>query len=93
MIRYRGERDCRLCYEECEAAGYQAIRMERIELKIGVAPGMALSQDQIDEMSHIEAPVVDGEKCVGCGLCEYRCHTALVRQQKVLGKRAVRVVP
>ncbi len=43
-------------------------------------------------MSHIEAPFVVREACVGCGLCEYRCHAALVKQEKLLDRSAVRIL-
>ena len=44
-------------------------------------------------MSHIDAPVVDPTKCVGCGLCEYRCGAVYAKSQKLLERSAVTVVP
>ena len=86
-LPHRGERDCQLCYDECEAAGYHAIEMRAIKLKVGEVPVGVLSEEQIEEMGRISAPFVDGGKCVGCGLCEYRCHSAGVGQQKLLAER------
>ncbi|MGE5610081.1 MAG: 4Fe-4S binding protein [Bacillota bacterium] len=88
-LPHRGERDCQLCYQECEAAGYHAIQMRTIQLKVGEVPAGVASQLELEEMARIEAPFVDAAKCVGCGLCEYRCHTALVKQQTLLPKRAI----
>ena len=44
-------------------------------------------------MSRIEAPFVERAACVGCGLCEYRCHLAYVKQEGVLAEAAVTVLP
>lgn len=88
-LPHRGERDCQLCYDECEAAGYHAIQMRSIQLPIGQVPEGALSQIELEDMARINAPFVDATLCIGCGLCEYRCHAALVNQQKLLPKSAV----
>jgi Fe-S-cluster-containing hydrogenase component 2 len=37
-------------------------------------------------------PVVVAEKCVGCGLCQTRCHKINVLAEKLLNETAVRVV-
>jgi NAD-dependent dihydropyrimidine dehydrogenase PreA subunit len=90
-LPHRGERDCQLCYQECEAAGYHAIQMRTIQLPVGEVPAGAVSQMELEEMARIEAPFVDAAACVGCGLCEYRCHTAMVKQQALLTRRAIEV--
>lgn len=92
-LPHRGERDCQLCYEECEAAGYHAIEMREIRLAIGPIPEGVLSDEEMERASRIKAPFILRDKCVGCGLCEYRCHVALVKQESVLPERAVVVVP
>ncbi|MCX8037232.1 MAG: 4Fe-4S binding protein [Candidatus Sumerlaeia bacterium] len=92
-LPHRGERDCQLCYDECKAAGYHAIEMREITIDTGKIPAGIFSEEELDRMSRIRAPFVDREKCVGCGLCEYRCHTALVKQQKILPERAVVTLP
>jgi NAD-dependent dihydropyrimidine dehydrogenase PreA subunit len=88
-LPHRGERDCQLCYDECEAAGYHAIAMREIKLKVGDVPAGALSPGDMEEMARIKAPFVLSAACVGCGLCEYRCHAAAHRQQKLLPRRAI----
>jgi ferredoxin len=35
---------------------------------------------------------VNAAACVGCGICQYRCHTLYVVQQQILAHSAVRVV-
>lgn len=92
-LAHAGKRDCRLCFEECEAAGYRAIQMRRIKLKLGDIPQGVFSEEQIEAMGSIEAPFVNAEACTGCGLCEYRCHAAYAKQAQVLSKSAVRVIP
>ena len=88
-LPHRGERDCRLCYDECEAAGYHAIEMGEIRLQVGKIPEGVFSPDQEEQMGRITAPIVNAEVCVGCGLCEYRCHTALVKQRRLLPRAAI----
>lgn len=92
-LPHRGERDCRLCYDECEAAGYHAIEMREIRLEVGQAPPGVVSETDLEEMSRIRAPFVVAERCNGCGLCEYRCHAALVKQRGLLPKSAVVIRP
>ncbi|MFI5381550.1 MAG: 4Fe-4S binding protein [Tepidisphaerales bacterium] len=91
-LPHRGERDCRLCYDECAAAGYHAIEMRKIALKTGDIPEGAVSDDEREEMSRINAPFIRADLCTGCGLCEYRCNGALVRQRPILPRRAVVVI-
>jgi ferredoxin len=85
----RGERDCQLCFDECEAAGYHAVEMRFIKLAVGEVPPGAVGPGELEEMARIKAPFVLAEACVGCGLCEYRCHAAVHRQQKLLPRRAI----
>jgi len=77
-LPYSGERDCRLCFEECRSAGYNAIQMRQIELNVGDIPPEAMPGSGFDsfearmEMGRIDVPFIDRDACVGCGLCEYR---------------------
>lgn len=57
-IAYKGMR-CEVCYRECPLID------EAITLNIQPKPG--------DEIHAIFAPVINKEKCVGCGICEQRC--------------------
>jgi ferredoxin len=45
----------------------------------------------IDEMSTIQAPYVDAEKCTWCGICTYRCHTRFVVQEERLKEAAITI--
>ena len=92
-LPHRGERDCQLCFEECRAAGYDAIEMRPIRLDVRDVPEGMLSAAELEEASRILAPFVKPEACVGCGLCEYRCGTAWAKQRRVLDKSAIAVVP
>ena len=92
-LAHRGERDCRLCYDECEAAGYRAIEMREIRLEVADVPPGVVSEADLEEMGRIRAPFVAADRCVGCGLCEYRCHAAMVRQRGLLPNSAVVIRP
>jgi ferredoxin len=90
-LPHRGELDCRLCYEECTAAGYHAIEMRPVRLAAGPVPEGTFSPEEIEQMSQILAPFVKADACVGCGLCEYRCHSVRVSRQRRLRRSAVLV--
>ena len=93
-VAHAGEEECRLCYDECTAAGYDAIRIETrtIDLTDKVEQGI-LSFEELEMMGTLQVPVVDLDRCVGCGLCEYRCHSALVKNREVLTQAAIQVFP
>jgi len=92
-LAHTGRQDCRLCYEECAAAGYDAIEMRTIRLELGDIPEGTFSEMELEEMSRIDAPFVRADACVGCGLCEYRCHARFVRGDKLLRRSAIVVQP
>jgi NAD-dependent dihydropyrimidine dehydrogenase PreA subunit len=89
----RGKQDCDLCYVECNAAGYHAIEMRPMRLAVGDVPAGAVSEEELEEMGRIAVPFVKPDACVGCGLCEYRCHAVHVKQRRILAGSAVVVVP
>jgi ferredoxin len=88
-LPHRGERDCQLCFDECNAAGYRAIEMREIKLPMGEIPAGAFSADDVEAMGRILAPFVNPDLCTGCGLCEYRCHTSVCKQQHLLERSAI----
>ncbi len=67
--------------------------MRPIRLEIGPVPEGALSPEELEQMGTILAPFVKPEACVGCGLCESRCSSAVARQQKALARSAIVVTP
>ena len=74
--------DCRMCVDECAAAGYDAIEFVRVggEFDTNGAPVAG---------SGFLAPVVLADKCVGCGLCQMRCHSINVKNKKLLERAAI----
>jgi len=92
-LPHAGRRDCQLCYDECRAAGYNAIEMREIRLDVGETPQGVMSPDEMEAAGRILAPVVKPDACVGCGLCEYRCRTVWVKQRGALAASAIVVVP
>ncbi len=83
-LPYAGRQACRMCYDECRAAGYDAIEFVQV--------GAQLGDDGLPaEGSGFVAPVVLAHKCVGCGLCQTRCNDINVRQKGLLRGTAVAV--
>jgi NAD-dependent dihydropyrimidine dehydrogenase PreA subunit len=77
-----GQEACQLCVDECNAAGYRAIEFMRVH------PTLDASGNPI-EGSGFSAPVVLADKCVGCGLCQTRCHVINVKTKKLLSSVAI----
>ncbi|MBC8291233.1 MAG: 4Fe-4S binding protein [Planctomycetes bacterium] len=92
-FREDGREDCDLCFQECTQAGYNAIEMRPIELEVDrMELEMAgFSDPEIDEMATILAPYVLPDRCVGCGICTYRCHQKYVVQEGRLDENAIPV--
>ena len=76
-----GIEDCDLCVQECNAAGYRAIEYMQV--------GTQVDQDgmPIDGTGMLAPVVLDG-KCVGCGLCQTRCHGINVKERGLLSESA-----
>ncbi len=80
-LPFHGEA-CQLCVDECTAAGYDALEF--------VAVGT-----EVDELGQpIEgtgqlAPLLIPDKCVGCGLCQTRCHGINVAAKGLLERSAI----
>ncbi len=81
-LPHAGSEPCQLCVDECAAAGYHAIEFQRVHTKVD-DDGNPL------EDSGFLAPVVVGDKCVGCGLCETRCHNVNVKSKGLLSSSAI----
>ena len=80
-----GGASCRLCVDECTAAGYNAMEFLKVR-------GIVDEQGNRDEESGFDAPVVRHDLCVGCGLCQTRCHHINVLEKKLFPEAAIIVV-
>ncbi len=73
---------CQLCVDECEKAGYGAIEFTRVHTQLD-DDGLPI------EASGFLAPVVLPDKCVGCGLCQMRCHLDNGKNKHLLDGSAI----
>lgn len=73
---------CQWCVDECVAAGYDAIEFRRVHTQVD-ENGLPV------EASGYLAPVVLADKCVGCGLCQMRCHLENVKKTPLLDRSAI----
>ena len=88
--RTQDREDCDICYVECAQAGYDAIELRWLQIELDPPPPEGMfSELELEEMSRIRTPWVDADRCVGCGICEYRCHTKYVVQEDKLSKSAI----
>ena len=83
-LPFAGREPCRMCYDECRAAGYDAIEFVRVGVQTD-ADGAPI------EDSGYLAPVVLADKCNGCGLCQTRCYKINAAAKHLLAKTAIRV--
>jgi ferredoxin len=81
-LPFAGREACQLCVDECHAAGYHAIEFIRVGTQTE-ADGTPI------EDSGYLAPVVDRDRCVGCGLCQTRCYGINVEQKHLLDDSAI----
>jgi NAD-dependent dihydropyrimidine dehydrogenase PreA subunit len=77
-----GRGACQLCVDECVAAGYRAIEQRLVGTQVG-DDGTPI------EGSGFLVPVVLADKCVGCGLCQFRCHAVNVKTEHLLDESAI----
>ena len=73
---------CQLCVDECNAAGYRAIEFMRVHTQADSAGNPV-------EGTGFLAPIVSANRCVGCGLCQTRCHGINVKEKKLLTTSAI----
>jgi Fe-S-cluster-containing hydrogenase component 2 len=72
----------RVCVDECVSAGYFAIDFTRV--------GTELDPDGNPiEGTGMNAPVVNADACVGCGLCQTRCYGVNVNSKGLLDRSAI----
>ncbi len=77
-----GREACQLCVDECVAAGYDAIEFQQVHTQVD-------DDGNPIEGSGFLAPVVLADKCVGCGLCQTRCHAINVKEKHLLRESAI----
>ncbi|MBN2475108.1 MAG: 4Fe-4S binding protein [Pirellulales bacterium] len=83
-LPYAGREDCRLCADECTAAGYEAIEFVRVGTQVD-------QHGNPVEGSGFLAPVVRPCACVGCGLCQTRCYAINAKEKGLLTETAIRI--
>ncbi len=84
-LPHAGREECQLCFDECWTAGYEAIEFVRVG-------GEVNEKEEPVEGSGYLAPVVREDRCIGCGLCQMRCHAINVKAEERLPRSAIRVV-
>ena len=84
-LPFAGREACQMCFDECAAAGYNAIEFRRVGVQMDDSGAPV-------EGSGLVCPVVLPDKCVGCGLCQTRCHVINVKQKHLLAVTAIEVV-
>ncbi len=84
-LPWAGTEECQMCVDECTAAGYNAIEFIRIGTEVD-EDGMPI------EGTGYLAPVVLDDKCIGCGLCQTRCHIINAKEKHLLKETAIEVI-
>ncbi len=83
-LPYVGRSECQWCVQECARTGHKALEFVRIGTETDAA-GTPIAD------TGFLAPVVQPEKCVGCGMCEAICHAMNVRRNPLLTESAIHV--
>jgi len=84
-LPHAGQGACQLCVDECRMAAYNAIEFLRVGGEVNE------KGEPVDDSGCL-APVVREDRCIGCGLCQMRCHAINVKAEKRLRSSAIRVV-
>jgi len=80
-LPFHGEA-CQLCVDECTAAGYDALEFVTVGTEVD-------EFGQPIEGTGELAPLLIPDKCVGCGLCQTRCHGINVAAKGLLDESAI----
>jgi ferredoxin len=83
-LPHAGRGACQLCVDECKMAGYDAIEFTRVGGEVNE------KGEPVEDRGYL-APTVREDRCVGCGLCQMRCHAINVKAQKLLVCSAIRI--
>lgn len=83
-LPHTGRSACQLCVDACTGTGHQAIEF------VLVGTQLDTSGKPIDDTGFL-APVVQPEKCVGCGQCQSRCYAINVQEKRLLTRSAIHV--
>ncbi|MFH1378293.1 MAG: 4Fe-4S binding protein [Planctomycetota bacterium] len=98
-LPYLGTEECSICHDTCAKAGYDAIHFQKRDLSSTISDEdreeleSMYSEDEIEAMLTIQAPVVDANACIGCGQCENRCYSLNAVQHKKLNASAINIKP
>jgi len=83
-LPYVGRSACQLCVDACTGTGHQAIDFILVDTQLD-ATGQPIAD------TGFLAPVVQPEKCVGCGQCQSRCYAINVQEKRLLTRSAIHV--
>lgn len=84
-LPHLGTEACQMCFDECRAAGYDAIEFVRVHVELD-ENGLPI------EGSGFSAPVVLADKCNGCGLCQSRCYHINAKQKHLMAESSIIVI-
>jgi len=81
-LPHAGRGACEICEKECRAANYNAIEFISV-------PELDDEGLPIPDSGYPAPYIPEPRKCVGCGLCQSRCHHVNVLQKGLLGESAI----